>query len=849
MRAVLALALLLLLVCGAESSQRGWLKVLRGGSVATEQQQQQQQQAPVDNAESLLQRFSAAVSSEEVFDLAELIPSIRRNTDKAMRIVLANHTDAVLAAHAIQRLANVTMLSGVQLSQDRRIEQLIETIEITASQLSILDLSRYCWGLSVLKIGDEEQVQLIFDEYCRRATEASTDELATMMWTVGCIKESFDDCGKNATLVSQLSTALLDKGSEAFERLNIKILIRVLWTLSVYERDAPLPAIHLGNKVLAALEPRFSELTVSNVVSVLSSVAKLSPREPQYNLTRTLLQRVAQELLEGRAASMDFPLAAEALAALYQHFSGPQGAPGPAASLRDLVETTASALINATASLSLATLPVGSVASLIRLAVLVDSVDDRRILVAGLSQIEAQLATKNSVSAHDAASLLESVAMLTWTVRRERGFHHESALPSAENSSSSSSSPSVAGLGTFLALQRLAGRMSSVCSLNSPRLRRTAERSSGSLLSASWATASFSRPCLTLLCALKDDILQHTSSEEKDAQQSFDSWVDKTGPSNLGKLAVVLASERLLALSSSSSVSAGAASVLDADLVAELLSRATAALALIAPAGLQVQACISLAELTQRSSSPPASAPSPLQSVNISAHELSRLRTTSVLKFLWSAGRLPEGLVSNDTVAEASRVLESREIDVGYSLGRYSSGAVQATEFMLLSRLLFDARKPNGRLDTTFIDAVVANIKKALLAHLPRDEREDAKEEQKKDEGERDSDLSSRGRSSNSKDDDKNLKRQRQKQGSSSADLVALGEILRALLEFKVFNADLAALVERCARCELDFHCQHSGDDSSSASRRLYDLGRLEGLLQAYCGALGPEAKKTRRWL
>jgi len=35
MRAVLTLALLLLLVCGAESSQRGWLKVLRGGSLAT----------------------------------------------------------------------------------------------------------------------------------------------------------------------------------------------------------------------------------------------------------------------------------------------------------------------------------------------------------------------------------------------------------------------------------------------------------------------------------------------------------------------------------------------------------------------------------------------------------------------------------------------------------------------------------------------------------------------------------------------------------------------------------------------------------------------------------------------
>jgi hypothetical protein len=815
--------------------------------VATEQQQQQ---SHVDNAESLLQRFSAAASSEEVFDLAELIPSIRRNTDKAMRIVLANHTDAVLAAHAIQRLANVTMLSGVQLSQDRRIEQLIETIEITAAQLSVLDLSRYCWGLSVLKIGDEEQVQLIFDEYGRRAADASTDELATMMWTVGCIKESFDDCGKNATLVSRLSTSLLDKGSESFERLNIKILIRVLWTLSVYERDAPQPALRLGDEVLAALEPRASELTVSNVVSVLSSVAKLSPRELHFNLTRTLLQRVAQELLEGRTAAMDFPLAAEALATMYQHFSGPQGAPGPVSSLRDLVETTASALINATASLSLATLPVGSVASLIRLAVLVDSVDDRRVLVAGLSQIEGQLTAKNSVSVHDAASLLESVAMLTWTVRRERGFHHHDSASSAINSSSSSSQ----GLGTFLALQRLAGRMSSVCSLNSPRLRRTAERSSGSLLSASWATASFSRPCLSLLRALKDDILQHTNSDERDVQQSFDLWAAKTGSSNLGKLAVVLSSERLVALSSSSATSA-AASVLDADLVAEVLPRATAALALIAPAGLQVQACISLAELTQRASpsSSAAASPehlsSPLQSVNISAHELSRLRTTSVLKFLWSAGRLPEGLVSNDTVAEASRVLESREIDVGYSLGRYSSGAVQATEFMLLARLLFDARKSNGRLDTTFIDAVVANIKKALLAHLPPDEPEDAKEateEQKKDEGEQESVSSSRSR--NSKDDGKNPSWRRQKLGSS-ADLVALGEILRALLEFKVFNADLAALVERCARCEVDFHCQHSGDDSSSASRRLYDLGRLEGLLQAYCGALGPDAKKTRRWL
>jgi len=77
----------------------------------------------------------------------------------------------------------------------------------------------------------------------------------------------------------------------------------------------------------------------------------------------------------------------------------------------------------------------------------------------------------------------------------------------------------------------------------------------------------------------------------------------------------------------------------------------------------------------------------------------------------------------------------------------------------------------------------------------------------------------------------------------SSADFVALSEIIGALINFKVYNAELVGLCDRCVEMELNFHSK-SVDSSSSSARRLYDIGRLEGFLVAYRALKVTEQKK-----
>jgi hypothetical protein len=281
----------------------------------------------------------------------------------------------------------------------------------------------------------------------------------------------------------------------------------------------------------------------------------------------------------------------------------------------------------------------------------------------------------------------------------------------------------------------------------------------------------------------------------------------------------------------------------DAEFVERLVPCVAQALREVAPSGLQVAAVIALAELSLEHpnaavgtvvsrpvtegerTTVSASASSSIGTENGSGSgsgsdsdssewtsdlgtiELSKLRTSSLLKFLWSAGRLPEGLVSAQAFEAGSLVLQGRNISIGYNTGRYSSTSAQSTEFMLLARLLFDARRPNGRQDNAFIDAVLRNIIKALRAHLPP-----PPEERLGEPAAESPDLTD---------------------GHSSADFVALSEIIRALVNFRVVSMELVGLCERCVRKELEFHAR-SADSSSSSCRRLYDVGRLEGFLAVY---------------
>lgn len=763
----------------------------------------------VNQTESLLKRFDAAISGEAILQLAEEITAIRRCTDKAMRLVKADYTDAVLAAHAIQRLANVTStghnVDWTPSALDRRFEQLTECVELRASQLPTLTLSRYCWALSVLRIADEEQVDCVFDEYKNRlqnrgtnnsskSVSLTTEELAAMMWTVGCIRDTYD--WTRGAVVTQLASALVNVGEEGLDRLNVRILLRVLWTLSLYASEGGAEAgidvrKALANMALHSLHRRSAELGDNSVVAALSACAKLKIHLTELPAITDLLVRLSP--LVDRLAPTEYAAAAEALSTIYSQLSGTarqaevSQPDAPVVQLVSTLEKVSSALIQAASKLRFSALPVGSIAELVHLAVLIDVVDDRTILEAGLRQVESLLAANVTLSPSDASLLLEAIALLTWTIRREKGFHTSQRDVNA-----------TASLGIFLSAQRVAGHMSAICSTRAPALLH---KSPNDLLSAAWATACYARPCSDMMEILRAEM-----------QNNSFALLHDEGPAGLGKVVVVVASDQKEPVSTFRG-----RATFDDKFLHELLPLVIGRIPEIAPTGLQVSVLTAIAEIAQGGAIPAECFNT--RACALCADDLGKLRTSSLLKFLWAAGRLPEGLLSNDIMSAAQTTLLGRNIDIGYSKGRYSTNTAHATEFMLLARLLADARKPNGRQDNSLIDVVLRNVLKALTAHLPDEATKPGEDE---DEG---AGLGA---------------------GTGTADLVALCGIVKALINFKVFNDELVQQCMRCIRSELAFHVAHNDDSSSASCRRLYDLGRLEGLLSIYCSTVGAEANHRR---
>jgi len=460
-----------------------------------------------------------------------------------------------------------------------------------------------------------------------------------------------------------------------------------------------------------------------------------------------------------------------------------------------------------------------------------------------------------TLSPADAASLLESISSMTWTNRRrpqqqqmqrqkelqerqqeieidgmqqhskdetvpyttnvsptksgktkrpKRSSISSSSSSSGGSSSSSSSSKSQKqsqkqsevksmqygkGLTDFQTWQRLAGRISTFPSL-SPKSIEFNE--SSLLLGAAWAEAKYCRPCSKINKCISAEV--------------FRSLLPKLSPSALGRLATTIASDQKHSMQGSTSF--------DRRYLSELIPKVLRNAAEIFPIGEQVDAIVAVAELGPRiqyesslistAEKEEATPTHTNVSISISANELNQLRTRLLIKFMWAIGRLPEGLVSSATAAAVRQILMERNIQSGFD--REGVGSVHLTDLMLLARLLVDARA--AKQDHSFVEAIVRNVRKALSAHFP--ETSDDEEEAVKG-----------GDSRGGGNDVPVLQK---------PDLVAICEVLQALIGLQHYNQELSELCRKVVEKELET----SDDESSFACRRLYDLGRLEGLLGAF---------------
>eukprot|EP01041_Mallomonas_annulata_P005760 gene5760-11639_t len=116
---------------------------------------------------ALLSSIENCGNVDELYQICENIPAIKICKDKQIRISLAETYDGILAVRAIQRIANLSVnnlhssreaIVIEDIESDRRYSQLTDCVDVCVNSLSISDLSRYLWSISVLGIGEESQI-------------------------------------------------------------------------------------------------------------------------------------------------------------------------------------------------------------------------------------------------------------------------------------------------------------------------------------------------------------------------------------------------------------------------------------------------------------------------------------------------------------------------------------------------------------------------------------------------------------------------------------------------------------------------------------------------------------------
>lgn len=260
-----------------------------------------------------------------------------------MRISMASKDDSFLAVASLYRLANILInlqtdkpllhrhhihLDDHQvltIDKTRRIEQLCECIELHLSSLGVEDLTKSLWSIVTID-ASEEYMQKILVEYQDRikshkhqAKPLSFEEIALMIWTIGCVKDRYASNSEalidslldvfvakvNHTLQSKTSNTGASPSSyhpqhhrspfhyfsafthtltstasnmihphfelfhpEMLKVVNSKLIIRMLWSLAVHKNSHPyqLSIVLQGLKTSISSLP---ELSITNKVSLL----------------------------------------------------------------------------------------------------------------------------------------------------------------------------------------------------------------------------------------------------------------------------------------------------------------------------------------------------------------------------------------------------------------------------------------------------------------------------------------------------------------------------------------------------------------------------------------------------
>lgn len=843
--------------------------------------------------QGIQKRLNAATNGDDVFRVAEDIPAITRNTDKAISIASASIEDAEDAVLAIQRLASlsVELNNWALTTNDRRFEQLSDCVELGLSDISSMELCKYLWSISVLGLSDEERARAVFREYLARieAPEktVSEGEMATMMWTVGCVMNNFgwtDD-----TLMAKLTEALLKEPLDSVNRGG-RLLVRILWTLTVHKDSIDSSdGRRLGHKVLHILDigNRHEELSSHHISTMVLAAASLRVMRDEdaaeqlvdfFSQALSILKvRIAEESL----SVSELDLTASALTELYdelQYLSQSQKVSSIAADeawrrpvssiggqlegLLEEVRSTAESLLSSGLH-KISQLDVESCASLMKIVVTVLprgelSTDFIDAAAARLEVfVESWHAQHYCWSPTDAASLLESTARMTWNMRGEgpsgdtssigvhgkdrlgvqlmQAKHRRSTSEQRERSDSDQDPEGDQQWGKFTPFQRwqrLAGICSSICSSQADNIN-----DAPLLVASAWSCVSYNRPCSLL------------ASEVKQRLPSLD-FGESLDPRLLARLASVIVSSHGSG-GKSGPKEAARDSGFDAEHFDRVSQELLPSLKFIPSLSERISAIISFAILASSSSSVAAvQDKSHIEhaSIDFNVDKLRDVRSRVLLRFLQAD--VPK---SEEMDSAIKKTLRKRKVDptIGYThLSPLGEHTEHATRLSLLAKLMKDwhHHSKGGRRDDRLLGALIDSTKEAIREMLPSfrlQEMEGTQDEEAATEtaasglrsGEDTSTLGdspSRTAIASSLEDDRSDSHNGDEQEElwTGADLVALGDALHVIAVHNWKDDELEALVNAVIATAID-QCDEN-NHSSSGHRHLYDIGRVEGSLQLY---------------
>ena len=264
-------------------------------------------------------------SFEEVLRIAEHIPALKRSNDKARRIVLAEASDAQLAAETVIALANLTLTNGSEaetwtgavLETDRTFSQLLDCIELEADSLPLSELNKYIRALVSLGVYDEDHLDKVTEKYSSLTKESSVEDLVDSLWALASVRytferNSFTDVMLNIT--TMIASSLNQFNSTKFPFLHPSLSVKLMWSLAVNEirNDT------LVDFALSSLTKHVKYLSSNKCLLLFYALDKLEKFD-QREMTVYLLTRLRDDLNASRFSVEHAGVIANALFSLQSH--------------------------------------------------------------------------------------------------------------------------------------------------------------------------------------------------------------------------------------------------------------------------------------------------------------------------------------------------------------------------------------------------------------------------------------------------------------------------------------------------------------------------------------------------